>query len=128
MAHFHFSLVKVKYSLGDSSCLRAVMKIVSSPSSPPLLPPSLHLLRSLWHGRRDAVLHALRGIPSFWKNVTTPLSDPPSFSSHTPSVSNELPVGVVSESSPDVLELTNQMMAACHVMHIIAMEMYYVIQ
>lgn len=43
---------------------------------PPLLQASLLLLRSLWVGRHDAALIALRAQKNFWKNLTHPLLMP----------------------------------------------------
>ena len=58
-------------------CSLRFLLLFPLPSQPPtsshLLHAAMSLLRSLWQGRHDAALVALRSQPDFWKHLTNPL-------------------------------------------------------
>ncbi|XP_064385444.1 nucleoporin NUP188-like isoform X2 [Halichondria panicea] len=72
------------YTFNQSSCLKAVLEIIASatkqskgPCPTVLHEAALCLLVSLWEGRHDAALIALRSTKDFWSHLTAPLSTPP---------------------------------------------------
>lgn len=85
--------------------------------TPPLslLRAAMSLLQGLWQGRHDAALIALRTSKNFWENLTKPL-----FSVV------QMPVEVGAKDGRG--ELVHRLAVSSHVMHIVAMEIYYVIK
>ncbi|EDO41831.1 predicted protein [Nematostella vectensis] len=97
-------------SLGDHSCLHAVLNIINPikkagvhmPSK--LVSAAFLLLHALWFDRRDAALTAIRNSPKFWENLTHPLFT---------DINNE------EDSGP-------QLQTCSYSLQIVAMESYYV--
>ena len=70
------------YMLESESCLHTILEMIDvkkrAQSPPlPLLQAALSLLQSLWQGRHDAALIALRSTNYFWTNLTAPLFSVP---------------------------------------------------
>ncbi|XP_048580591.1 nucleoporin NUP188 isoform X2 [Nematostella vectensis] len=101
---------KPHLSLGDHSCLHAVLNIINPikkagvhmPSK--LVSAAFLLLHALWFDRRDAALTAIRNSPKFWENLTHPLFT---------DINNE------EDSGP-------QLQTCSYSLQIVAMESYYV--
>lgn len=100
---------KAAYVLGQESCLHTVNEFINCKkrTPPPLLRASLFLLRSLWAGRHDAALIALRAHSDFWKNLTHPLLKSSSSCSGDEAV--DFPT-------------------CAHIMFIVALEVYYILE
>ena len=68
--------------LESESCLHTILEMIDVKKRGqcpplPLLQAALSLLQSLWQGRHDAALIALRSTHHFWENLTAPLFSVP---------------------------------------------------